>query len=361
MSTATESGLSPRFGLSRDPGSGRPAIRLLTRAVTLVGIALAISQVVPFTFAASSFAAANAALQAGKADEATTLLNDALKSDPSSAEANNLLCRVEYSLQRFDQAAAYCQKATDLNSQDARYHLWLGRATGERASRASFLSAFSLAKKTRAEFETAVKLDPRDAEVLTDLGEFYIEAPGAVGGGMDKAEGIAKQLEAVDAVRGHVFRAAIAEKNKDLSAAEQELKAALTAPASGASHAAFAWMSLASFYRRHERWSDMEAAIKSGQAAAARDRHSAVSLFNGASILARANRQPQLAIELYQSYLASPDKTEEAPAFDAMVRLARLLNQTGDQAGAQREKAAALALAHNFKPAQDLKPQDARN
>jgi len=309
----------------------------------------------PSAFADASLAAANADLQAGKADEAVALLNEALKSDPKNAEANNLLCRVQYTLQQFDQAAAQCQKAIDLDPQNARYHLWLGRATGERASRASFLSAFSLAKKTRQEFETAVKLDPRDAEALTDLGEFYIEAPGAVGGGMDKAEGAAKQLETVDAVRGHVFRAEIAEKNKNLAVAEQELKAALAVPASGPSHPAFAWMALASFYRRRERWSDMEAAVKSGQAAATHDRRSAVALFNGALILTRANRQPELAIELYQAYLASPDKTEEAPAFDAMVRLAKLLSQTGDQAGAQRQRAAALALAHDYKPAQDTK------
>jgi hypothetical protein len=120
-------------------------------------------------------------------------------------------------------------------------------------------------------------------------------------------------------------------------------------------------MALASFYRRRERWSDMEAAVKSGQAAAAHDHHAAVALYNGASVLTRANRQPQLAIELYQNYLASPDKTEEAPAFDAMVRLAKLLNQTGDHAGAQREKAAALALAHDYKPAQERTNQDRTN
>ena len=239
----------------------------------------------------------------------------------------------------------------NLSPQNASYHHWLGRATGERASRASFLNAFSLAKKTRQEFETAVQLDPHDTDALADLGEFYIEAPGVVGGGMDKAEGIAKQLEAADAARGHVFRAAIAEKNKDLAAAEQELKTAIPP----ANHPAIQWMALASFYRRRERWSDMESAVKSGQTAAAHDRRSAIALFNGASILARANRQPELAIEMFQDYLASPDKTEEAPAFDAMVRLAKLLSQTGDQAGAQRQRAAALALAHDYKPAQDIK------
>ena len=172
---------------------------------------------------------------------------------------------------------------------------------------------------------------------------------------MDKAEGAAKQLETVDAVRGRVFRAEIAEKNKNLAVAEQELKAALAVPASGPSHPAFAWMALASFYRRRERWSDMEAAVKSGETAAAHDKKSAIALFNGAGTLARANRQPQDAIRLFKSYLASSELTEEAPAFDALTRLAKLEKQTGDTAAAQRDKSAALALAHDYKPAQELK------
>jgi tetratricopeptide (TPR) repeat protein len=316
------------------------------RLLCILSSALATS-----AFASTSLAAANADLQAGKADEAVTLLSQALNTDANNAEANNLLCRVDYGLQQFDQAAGYCEKAVHLDAQDARYHLWLGRVTGERASRASFLSAFSLAKKTRQEMESAVRLDPHDAEALSDLGEFYLDAPGAVGGGIDKAGGIASQLDSVESARAHQLRAAIAEKNKDLATAEQELKAALAA----ATHPAYQWMAMASFYRRHQRWSDMESALKSGEAAALRDKHAAVALFNGASILVRANRQSADAIRLFQSYLASPDKTEEAPAYDVHVRLARLLSQTGDPAGAQREKAAALALAHDFKPALDLK------
>ena len=337
-----------------------PKFAILT--ILILSLVSSIATLKPSSvFANASLATANADLQTGKADEAIALLSGALNSDPRNAEAANLLCRVEYTLQQFDQAATQCERAVNLSSQNARYHLWLGRATGERASRASFLSAFSLAKKTRAEFETAVKLDPRDAEALSDLGEFYEEAPGAVGGGIDKAEGIAKQLEAVDPARAHTLRAAIAEKEKDLTTAEQEFKAAVNVPLTGVSRPALQWMQLASFYRRHERWADMETAVKSGEEAAARDRRAAPALFYGASILARANRQPQWAIELYRSYLASPDKTEEAPAFEALVRLARLLNQTGDQEGAQRERAAALALAHDYKPAQDSKLQESKS
>jgi len=311
-----------------------------------VGMTLNASSV----FAAGSLAAANADLQAGKADEAASLLNQALQASPNDAEANNLLCRVEYAKQHFDQAAGHCEKAVSLNPQNARYHLWLARALGERADRASFMNAFSLAKKSRDQFETAIRLDPRDVEALSDLGEFYKEAPGVVGGGMDKAEEIAKRLDALDASRAHQLRAQMAEKQKDLGTAEKELKAACTG-----NRAAIQWMQLASFYRRQERWADMEAAIKSGEAAAAHDRHAAIAFFNGASVLARANRQPQEAIKLYERYIDSADKTEEAPVFDVLTRLAKLRMQTGDRAGAQRDRAAALALAHDYKPAQELK------
>ncbi len=309
-------------------------------------IGLAVASPLPAR-AATSLAEANADLQAGKADEAMSLLQSALKTNPNDAEANNLMCRVEFTLQQFDQASGHCEKAVSLNPQNARYHLWLGRTYGERASRASFLSAFSLAKKTRDEFETSVRLDPKDADALTDVGQFYEEAPGAIGGGMDKAEATAKQLEAIDAARGHDFLGEIAEHKKDVAGAEQEFKTALN----GAAHPAFQWMALASFYRRQQRWDDMEAAVKSGYAAAGHDKKAAVALFNGASTLARANRQPELAAKMFADYVASPEKTEEAAAFEALTRLAKLHKKMGDMAAAKSDQAAALALAHDYKPA----------
>ena len=303
---------------------------------------------VPLTAAAAdSLAAARADLDAGRADQAAAALSTALQADAKNAQAANLLCRVEYATEHFDQAAADCQKAVTLDPQNAGYHHWLGRAIGERASRASFLSAFSLAKKTRAEFEQAVQLDGRDADALADLGEFYKDAPGAVGGGTDKANGIVEKLNAVDPSRAHQLRAEIAEKGNDLGTAEREFKAACTEP-----RAAIQWMELASFYRRHERYADMDAAVKSG-VSAAHGKPGAVALFEGASVLARSGRNNDEAIKLYEQYLASPNKSEEVPAFDALTRLAKLRKKSGDEAGAKRDQAAALALAHDYKPAQE--------
>jgi hypothetical protein len=69
-----------------------------------------------------------------------------------------------------------------------------GPRAGEKAGRASFLSAYSLAKQVRSEFETAVRLNPRNAEALMDLGEFYKDAPSVIGGGLTKLTALPQSL-----------------------------------------------------------------------------------------------------------------------------------------------------------------------
>jgi tetratricopeptide (TPR) repeat protein len=244
-----------------------------------------------------------------------------------------------------------CEQAVRLDGQNSDNHMWLGRALGEKASRATFLSAYSLAKRVRAEFEEAARLNPRNGEALSGLGEFYYDAPAAVGGGTGKAEQVAAQLDRIDPVRAHELRGGIALQRKDNSTAEREFKQALAASA----HPASQWMTLASFYRHCERWAEMESAVRSGQSAAARDRRAGVALYNGASLLIKTNRDPARAAKMLEDYLAGSVKTEEAPAFVAHTRLAQLKAQLGDAASASRERAAALAMAHEFKPAQNLK------
>jgi hypothetical protein len=53
---------------------------------------------------------------------------------------------------------------------------------------------------------------------------------------------------------------------------------------------------------------------------------------------------------MMKDYLAGSAKTEEAPAFVAYLRLARLQDQLGDSAAAKRDREAALELAHAYRP-----------
>ena len=316
------------------------------RAIALALLA-ELTVAIPAQPAADSMAAANAALQTGAADKALMVLN----SLPSSAEAHNVRCRVFFALERWDAAASECEEAVRMDGGNSDYHMWLGRALGEKASRASFITAYSDAKRSRAEFEEAVRIDPRNAEALADLGEFYSSAPGIVGGGNDKANRVAAELDQVDPARAHELRARIAESDKDYGTAEREFKQAVAL----SKHPAFQWMTLGSFYRRRGRSADAEEAVQNGVKAAQRDRTAGVALFNGASVLTRVNRNPALAAKILEDYLNGPVKTEEAPVFVAHTRLARILAQLGDWEGARKQRNEALELAHDYRPALELR------
>ena len=297
---------------------------------------------------------ANAALQAGEADKALALLSPLPASGPGLAQAYNLVCRVRLVLEQWDAAATQCEQAVQLDTQNSDFHLWLGRALGQKAAHASFLNAFSLAKRTRAEFEEAVHLNARNADALSDLGDFYRQAPGVVGGGIDKAQQIAGRLDKVDPAGAHHLRGAVAEQQKDFTAAESEYKQAIaTAP-----HPAAEWSSLAGFYCRRQRFPEMETAIHSAATAAQHYKQSSAALYDSAGLLIESKRDPALAASLLENYLSSSSKTEDAPAFIAHLRLARLKQQSGDAAGADRERDAALAMAHEYKPAQEFKSRE---
>jgi tetratricopeptide (TPR) repeat protein len=295
---------------------------------------------------------ANAALQVGEADKALVLL-DALAQPGGTAVAYNLRCRVEYTLEQWDRAANDCEQAVKLDGQNSDDHLWLGRALGEKARRASFLSAYSLAKRVRTEFEEAARLNPRNVEALAALGEFYYSAPGMIGGSIDKSEKVAAQLEKIDPTRAHELKGSIAEQRKDYDMAERELKQAIT----GSAHPAFQWMTLASFYQHRERFEEMESAVHSGEKAAVRDKHAGVALYNAASILRATRRDPERAAKMLEDYLKGSSKNEDGPAFVAHTWLAQLKLQLGDAAAAGRELEAALALAHEYKPALEMKQE----
>ena len=299
--------------------------------------------------AAATLSAANADLQAGKADQALSLLTPLPTTGTGADVAQNLLCRVRFTLEQWATAAAECQQAINLSAKNSDYFMWLGRVLGQQASHASFLTAYGDAKKSLSAMQSAVTLNPQNVPALMDLGDYYARAPGIAGGGSDKAQAIASQLDKVDAAQAQHLRADIAMAGKNYLTAENEYKQAISLSPAPAD----LWTLLADLYRGQKRWSDLDAAIQSCIAAAAKDRNSAVAYFDGAGVLIAAKRNPSLAATMLEDYLSSPAMTEEAPAFIAHIRLSRLKQQLGDAAGAQSELAAAAAMAKEFEPSQD--------
>lgn len=282
-------------------------------------------------------------LAAGRVDDAITALNGRLSSAPTDAASANLLCRAYFALEDFDRAESPCKKAVALEPNNGLYHRWLAHVYGEKAARANFIAAASLAGKTHEEFERAVQLNPKDIDSRVDLAEYYLEAPGIVGGGQDKARAQARIIGATDPGREHWVYARIAEKNHDTAAAEREYHQMIDA-----SHGdSEAWLNLALFFRHQKRYDEMEQTlVRTSQAPMSKPD----VLVEVAQNLYRIGRNPVLAIQVLRRYLAS-GPVEEAPAFKAHYLLGTLFEKQGDKAGAAREYQTSLSLASQFEQA----------
>jgi len=291
-------------------------------------------------------------LAAGRIDEAITELNGRLSSAPADAESSNLLCRAYFALEDWNRAESSCRKAASLDPDNSRFHLWLGRVYGEKADRANFLAAAGLAGKVRGEFERAVQLSPKDVDARLDLAEFYLAAPGIVGGGEQKARQQAQFIATVNPAREHWVYARIAEQKKDTATAEREYHQYIDLSQGDAE----AWLNLALFLRRQKRFDEMEQAIvKLNQAPMPK----LDVLVEASQMLYRAGRNYPFATQLLNRYLAA-GPVEAAPAFKAHHQLGMLLERQGDKAGAAREYRASLALVRNFSMAQQALNRVAR-
>jgi tetratricopeptide (TPR) repeat protein len=284
-------------------------------------------------------------LAEGHVDDAILLLRGRIDSTPRDAESYGFLCRAYFMIAEWDPGIAACEKAVSLDPANAEYHSWLGRIYGEKADHSSFITGARLAGKVRNEFEAAVRLNPKSVDARADLADFYLEAPGIVGGGKDKAHAQAQEIASLDSAQAHRVEARIAEKKKDYVAAENEYRIAIKVSGGKAG----TWFNLAGFYRHTGRLADMEDALSH---ATDPEMHRPDLLMGAAEMLIGTGRYLEAA-QLLRRYLSSDATVEEAPVFKAHYLLGTVLEREGDKQAAVEQYGAALSLAKNFSLAQD--------
>jgi tetratricopeptide (TPR) repeat protein len=277
-------------------------------------------------------------VKAGRADEALRVLNTTVEQSPNDARAYNLLCRVYFQLELWDDSVRMAEKAVALAPQNSSYHQWLGRAMGRKAEVANPFTAFNLARKVKTEFERAVALDDNNLSARSDLSEFYLEAPAFLGGDKKKARQQAEFVASRDPARGSYILGRVEEKQSS-GRAEAEYKKAVAESPVPAPY----WVELAHFYRRAGRLNDMETAARAGD----------VTEFDVANLLLHAGRNFSGAIQILQRYIAQENPTEEGPLFQAHYLMGMLLEKQGRKKEATQEFQAALKLASQYKPARD--------
>jgi tetratricopeptide (TPR) repeat protein len=165
----------------------------------------------------------------GKFGQAVDSLLAKIKSSPEDAEMRLWLGKSYYKMRRWDDAVREFEAAVRLDPNNGTYHLWLGRACGQKASHVSFFSAFSWAKRVAKEFQEAERLAPDDIDVRFDLLDYYLSAPGIVGGSRDKAEAEVNAMARISPNSGFLARAEMLQKDKKWDQARAELERAVQA------------------------------------------------------------------------------------------------------------------------------------
>jgi cytochrome c-type biogenesis protein CcmH/NrfG len=138
-----------------------------------------------------------------------------------------LMGRDYYMQVEYKRATDAFEKAFALDPANAEYALWLGRAWGRRAETSLPFSAPWQAAKARQYFEKSVQLNPMNLEAQSDLFEYYLEAPGFLGGGMDRAQATAIRIGEISPAEGQYAEARLAEKRKESQDAELHLRKAV--------------------------------------------------------------------------------------------------------------------------------------
>src|SRR5580700_3017764 len=139
------------------------------------------------------------------------------------AAVYELMGRNYYGAADYKKATEALEKAVAMEPNNSETNLWLGRAYGRRAETSNPLSAPGHASKARQHFERAALLNPNNLEAQSDLFEYYLEAPGFLGGGLDKAAATARQMATISPAEGYWAQAKLDEKRKEFGRAEEHL------------------------------------------------------------------------------------------------------------------------------------------
>ncbi len=195
-------------------------------------------------------------------------------------------------------------------------YVWLGRTYGRRAETSGPLNAPGLASRSRKYFETAVQMDILNKEATGDLFDYYMGAPGFLGGGLSKAQELAHKVSAADPAEGQHLLALLSEKNKEYDATEQHLRSAIQLAPNQAPRV----MELARFLARRGRAKESDALFDLAASIAPEDRR---ILFYRAQTYIEGNRNLSDARALLQGYLSAPLTPDDPPRQRAQELLAK--------------------------------------
>ena len=245
-----------------------------------------------------------------------------------------------------DKASEEFERAVKLEDSNAMYHYWLARAVGEEAENANPLRMPGLARRAKSELERAVALAPNFLDARDGLVQFYLAAPGIVGGGVDKARAQVAEMRRLDAYRGELAGLRVAQHQRDTTAAIGGYQALIEAFPDSAS----AYSQLTLIYQNRRQWADAWRIVDRWNA---RMPDSYVARYVTGRTAAESGERIEAGERALREYIAHEVKAGEPSIAAAHWRLGMILEKRGARAAARAEYETALKLDPGLRGAKD--------
>jgi tetratricopeptide (TPR) repeat protein len=244
-------------------------------------------------------------------------LKELLNTNERDAAILLLMGQDYFGMTEYKQATEALEKAVALAPSNPECFLWLGRAYGRRAETSNPFAAPGFASKARQNFERAVALDPANREAVGDLFDYYLGAPGFLGGGENKAEALASKVAQRDPAEGHYYQAELDDRRKQYDSAERHLRAAMDLAPRQVGRV----VALARYLSAHGRTKESDALFDQAEKIAPEDPH---VIYERASAYVKSGRNLDEARKLLHRYLEAPITPSDPPKSDAQSLLRKI-------------------------------------
>jgi tetratricopeptide (TPR) repeat protein len=281
--------------------------------------------------------------EAKKYTDAETTLKLISKNHPDYAEAQYYLGRTALDQKKYDDAVDYFDEATKANPKAADYFSSLGDTYGTIAQNSSLFKQGLLAPKMKSAWEKAIALDSKNMSARLSLVQFYLQAPGFMGGSVDKAKETARQIIALKPAEGYQQMGNILNYEKRTEDAEKEYeKMAAADPAYN--------VALIGYYQNLKHY---DKAFSFVENMLKKDPDDFAAIYQLGKTAALSGQKLELGERSLQKYLEHQPTKNEPPLSGANMRLAQIKEKSGRKSEAKKYFEIALKQDPTLKEAKE--------
>ena len=279
-----------------------------------------------------------------KYDESQKLLSPIDEDDRDYAAAQFYLGRIAFAKKEYDDAADYFEEATEASDKEAEYFTWLGDTYGTIAGDANVITQGMLAPKMKNAWEKAITLDPKNLGSRLSLIQYYLQAPGIMGGSVEKAKDVAAQVSKINPAEGHRQLGNIYMKEKNTNEAEKQFILMAKVDPTYVS-------GLANFYTGQKQY---DKAFQLFEEAIQKNPNDFVSIYQYGRTCAVSGQRLEKGEEYLKKYLTSySPKSNEPSHAGANMRLGQIYEKKGNKKEAKRLYELAVKADSNLKDAKE--------